>query len=114
VPITIVTDGLDGIEEHSRKPLLEALLKLPDASNLRLLLSSRAEIDIAKILRNGAVSIKIDLHNEDDIRKSIECEGKDWMDDLKEFEADKAMFAAAQDGLIQVQKGSEGKYSCFI
>lgn len=112
--IIVVIDGLDEIDEYSRKPLLEALLELSGSSdNIKLLVSSRAERDIAKILRDKAVSIKIDVHNQDDIQKFIELEGKSWIDELKDCESDEAMLIAAEQGLLRVQRKSEGKQLLF-
>ncbi|KAK2605587.1 hypothetical protein N8I77_008413 [Diaporthe amygdali] len=109
--ISIIIDGLDEIEEYLRKPLLEALLELSESShNIKLLLSSRAERDIAKALRDRAVSIRVDFHNHEDIKRFIDLEGKSWIDDLKDFEAEEAMFTAAQEGLVHVHRKSAGMF----
>lgn len=112
--ISVVIDGLDEIEEYLRRPLLEALLELSESShNMKLLVSSRAERDIAKALRERATSIRIDSYNQEDIWNFINLEGESWIDDLKDCEADKAMVAAAQEGLVGVQRKSAGKHPCF-
>lgn len=109
--ILIVIDGLDEIEEHSRKPLLEALLGLSGSSdNIKLVLSSRTERDIVKVLHDRMESIRIDVHNQDDIQKFIDLEGNCWIDDLKDCEADAAMLNAAQKCLLRVREKSEGKH----
>lgn len=116
--VSIVIDGLDEIEETLRKPLLGALLELSESSqNIKLLLGSRAERDIVKALRHRATSIRIDSYNQEDILNFIKLERESWIDELKDCDADKAMLAAAEEGLVGVQRKSAGKHpwfpSCF-
>lgn len=114
--VSVIIDGVDEIEEYVRKSLLEALLELLEScQNIKLLVSSRAERDIAKALHDRAVTIRIDEHNQKDIEGFINLEGKRWIVDLKDCQADGEMFHAAKEGLGCVQTKSDGKqFSLFL
>ncbi|KAK8134954.1 hypothetical protein PG984_006966 [Apiospora sp. TS-2023a] len=110
---SIVVDGIDEIEEPTRKQLLEALLELLDGSSqTKLLISSRAERDIEKMLCTKAVSIKVDDHNQGDIQSYADVERKDWMDELGDLPADevKDMVSAANQGVKAVLSKAQGMF----
>ncbi|KAK8078340.1 NACHT domain protein [Apiospora saccharicola] len=110
---SIVVDGIDEIEEPTRKQLLEALLELLDVtSQTKLLISSRAERDIEKMLCTKAVSIKVDDHNQGDIQSYADLERKDWVDELGDLPADevKDMVSAANQGVKAVLNKAQGMF----
>ncbi|KAK7978462.1 NACHT domain protein [Apiospora saccharicola] len=110
---SIVVDGIDEIEEPTRKQLLEALLELLDVtSQTKMLISSRAERDIEKILCTKAVSIKVDDHNQGDIQSYADLERKDWVDELGDLPADevKDMVSAANQGVKAVLNKAQGMF----
>ncbi|KAL2213134.1 hypothetical protein CC79DRAFT_1391107 [Sarocladium strictum] len=76
----IVIDGLDEIDEHERQVLLQRLDEmLQGCENLRLLLSCRKEHDIAPILTEKTVGIRVNDMNSGSIQKYIDHRFEDWM-----------------------------------
>ncbi|KAI0198370.1 hypothetical protein F4808DRAFT_462839 [Astrocystis sublimbata] len=79
-PIYIVIDGLDEIEAVERRILLHQLVGLASCPGIRILLSSRAEDDIAQILTTKATGIRVDERNSASIQKYVQQRYRDWID----------------------------------
>jgi hypothetical protein len=68
----IVVDGIDEINSLEKQLLLQTLLGLClDCSTLKLLISSRGEEDIARLLRAKALAIRVDHKNAKDIEDYV-------------------------------------------
>lgn len=79
-PTYIVVDGVDEIDEHERRDLLCTLLELyKDCENLKLLISSRREDDISRILRAEAQSVHIDRKNAGEIQTYLTQRCDTWL-----------------------------------
>jgi hypothetical protein len=74
--IYIFLDGIDEIEDKERKYLMRIFLRLPDAGNVRLLISSRATADLKSQLSEFP-QIVTNERNEDDIFSYVESEKDD-------------------------------------
>ncbi|KAI0101764.1 hypothetical protein GGR51DRAFT_563230 [Nemania sp. FL0031] len=107
--VFIVVDGLDELEERPRRSLLETLLQIVEESKVvRLLISSREERDVMKQLEGRAVSLRADHNNAEDIQLYADSELRIWLEDLRDLEADDAMFAMAKKSVASIVQASEG------
>jgi hypothetical protein len=76
----IVIDGLDEIEESERQILLQKLeIVVKDCNELKILIFSRAEDDIAKALGKNTKSIRVDQKNMGSIQSYIDSRSQEWM-----------------------------------
>lgn len=70
-PTYIVIDGLDEIDEIERCRLLKRLLEMPETCHeVKILMSSRAEADMADLLKDQ-VSIRVDSRNAESIQTFV-------------------------------------------
>lgn len=79
----IVIDGLDEMDEDERQLLLHNLGEVArTCKNLRVMISSRAEDDIARQLqgRHSAASIRVDDKNHGSIKTYVNKRLRDWAD----------------------------------
>lgn len=88
-PNYIVIDGLDEISEIERRTVLNELLEiLRDSTETKLLVSSRAEDDISKLLKkSGPRVIRVDDKNRGCIQAYVSAETQKWLGE-SEFEKD--------------------------
>jgi Lhr-like helicase len=71
-PVYLVIDGVDEISKAERGRLLIELLRLTKiCEKLRIILSSRPEADLMRILGEAAVVIQIHDHNEGSIKEYV-------------------------------------------
>lgn len=77
-PTYFVLDGLDEIELQERRRLLSELVKLlNECKTARILISSRAESDIERVL--GALPrIRVDRHNSGSIQVFVDRQSAEW------------------------------------
>ncbi|KAH6626209.1 hypothetical protein B0J18DRAFT_443769 [Chaetomium sp. MPI-SDFR-AT-0129] len=78
-PTYIILDGLDEMEAVERGILLNQLADLESCPEVRTLISSRPEDDIANILDAKASKIRVDKRNSDSIRSYVNQRTQDWM-----------------------------------
>jgi hypothetical protein len=84
-PVFIIVDGADEIDEVERGRLIKQLLTLSQSSqNAKILISSRVEQDIAKILDGEATKIRVDHCNAGSIQAFISQHIREWYQD-REF-----------------------------
>ena len=77
-PTYIVIDGLDEIDEIERCRLLKRLLEMPETCHeAKILLSSRAEADIADLLKDQ-VTIRVDIRNAGSIQTFVNRRIEEW------------------------------------
>ena len=110
--VCIIIDGLDEIKEPERQALLFILLKLAnDNANLKLLISSRDEADISRLLRTAAQRICIGNKNLSDIEAFVISKANEWLlrcqDDL-ERESDSAKANEIREMFQPVATKAEG------
>ena len=87
-PVYLVIDGLDEADEHQRQDLLKSILSIQeDCGHVRFFLSCRIETDIAQILSNGFIPIKVDENNAEDITVYVRNEFKRLIDQMRRFGA---------------------------
>ena len=109
-PTYLVLDGLDEIELPERRRLLSELVKLfDDCKTARILISSRAESDIERVL--GALPrIRVDRHNSGSIKVYVERQSAEWFSQRDFFPHEKTEIEAL---LAPVASKSEGAlYLC--
>jgi hypothetical protein len=76
----VIVDGLDEIEETERQFLLRALLEVHrDCEDMKLLISSRAEDDITRLLQNEIEPVRVDKKNVEDIRTYVQQRTDEWL-----------------------------------
>lgn len=76
----IVMDGLDEMDEDERRILLRQLDDLAKhCKDLRLLISSRAEDDISRALRETAISVQVNEQNGASIKTYVNHRLNDWL-----------------------------------
>lgn len=75
----IIVDGLDEVNELDRCRVLQELLVISNAcEKVRILISSRPEADIKRILQNEAATIRIDQRNAGSIQVYVNNWMRDW------------------------------------
>ncbi|KFA48785.1 hypothetical protein S40293_01495 [Stachybotrys chartarum IBT 40293] len=78
-PIYLIIDGLDEIEEIERRRLLGQIADISKAcQETRILISSRAEDDIARILDPVSPAIRVDGRNAGSIQAYINNWAREW------------------------------------
>ncbi|KAK5451734.1 hypothetical protein LTS15_007994 [Exophiala xenobiotica] len=86
-PVYIVIDGLDEIEDLDRRQLLKQILELSEAcAGVRILISSRNEVDIKQRLKDHT-TIRVDLQNAGSIQNFVNQRAKEWFSE-RDFESD--------------------------
>lgn len=108
-PLFVTIDGLDEIEELQRQDLVKTMLELVDrCRNVRLLLSSREEVDIRRLLQDKAQFTKVDDNNGEEINAYVQGRGEGWLADLRERGADDVACASIMDSLRNVVSRANG------
>jgi Cdc6-like AAA superfamily ATPase len=82
-PIYIIVDGLDEMEALERGILLQQLTSMTECPEVKILVSSRPEDDIANILETKSKNIRIDDNNGQGIRLYIKQKVEEWMEVAK-------------------------------
>src|SRR5215471_11929028 len=78
-PTYLVVDGLDEIPEQERQMLLSKLLAIADGNDeVKLLISSREEYDISRILKEKAKTIRVDSKNSGSIQTYVSQRTRVW------------------------------------
>jgi hypothetical protein len=76
----VIVDGLDEVEETERQFLLRALLEVHrDCEDMKLLISSRAEDDITRLLQNEIEPVRVDKKNVEDIKTYVQQRTDEWL-----------------------------------
>ncbi|KAF2179185.1 hypothetical protein K469DRAFT_801445 [Zopfia rhizophila CBS 207.26] len=110
-PIFVVLDGVDEVEEVERKDLLSTLLRLKEScKNMKLLISSRAETDIAVLLKKRALSLRVDHNNSEDIELYINTQYDSWVPDLKRYGADRFTCSEIRRALEPLKERANGMF----
>jgi len=120
-PLIIVVDGVDEIDQRHRARLLESLLEtLKACVSAKLLLSSRDERDIIRILEKNSVSTKVDENNGKEIQDYVRLQEGAWLEGLRDLGAQDEDCVAVKTGLDQVIHKAKGeemlsrvKYFCI-
>jgi hypothetical protein len=82
-PVYVILDGVDEIKEYERGILLQSLLEiLENCESMKLLISSRAEVDISKIMGQRTEPIRIDHKNSQDIDSYVRARVSTWLSGL--------------------------------
>jgi hypothetical protein len=80
-PTYVIVDGVDEIDEFERSFLLRTLLEVTkECDELKLLISSRGEDNIIRIMRNEPVCIHLQTQNLVDIEYFVQGRVVDWLD----------------------------------
>jgi hypothetical protein len=108
-PVFIVIDGVDEIPEFERRLLLKALTgQLKTCEDLKLLVSSRGEQDIALALGNDVLSARVDHKNITDIEAYIEKQTGAWLPELRSYGADNSMCSEVKLLLKSISSKAKG------
>ncbi|KAE8391110.1 hypothetical protein BDV23DRAFT_182821 [Aspergillus alliaceus] len=83
-PTYVVIDGLDEMDRSERQILLQRLEELSKGCNdLRLLICSRSEADISRVLEEKAIGIQVNTRNSGSIQTYINSRTDDWINKFK-------------------------------
>ena len=108
----IVLDGLDEISEKERHILLNGFLQMSNqCPDLKVMVSSREEIDISGLLRSRALSLRIGLRNSQDIELYFNTRAEEWLNTL---EIDDATYSSLKHLLQGVPEKAKGIKPCSI
>jgi len=108
LPVHIVVDGLDEITVAERSSILKNLLQLyHECPNLRLLVSSRGEYDILKLLNPYVQIIRVHDENGRDIQEYVRRRTDEWLSRLDLDEDDMHDLKVL---LGPIAKRSKGEY----
>lgn len=78
-PVYIVVDGVDEIDDIERGRLLNRLLDLSkDCEETKILISSRPEEDITRILNSRSAIIRVDNRNAGSIQAFVTRRTQEW------------------------------------
>lgn len=75
----IVIDGLDEVEPVERRILLQQLAKLEKCPEVKVMVGSRPEDDITRILDSTFTPIRVDKKNSGSIQLYVNQRARDWM-----------------------------------
>ena len=78
-----IVDGLDEVADVKRHYLLKSLMNLQKSENLKLLISSRAEYDIALFLGSQCERIQVHESNAQDISDYVDHRINNWLAGLE-------------------------------
>lgn len=79
-PTYIIIDGVDEIDESEKSFLLRAMLQVQkQCDEVKLLISSRGEYNIIRLMRNEAVCIYLHSKNFTDIECFVQGRVVDWL-----------------------------------
>ncbi len=103
----VVMDGIDEINDRERQILLKTLLELFKSSpNLKVLISSREETDISRLLKPEVRPVRLDHYNLDDIKTYVDHRTNTW---LVELNADKSTSSEIRKLVEPIASKAEGK-----
>lgn len=107
--IFIVIDGVDEMAEIQRGMLLKALVRqLKVCRDLKLLISSRGERDIALALGNDVPSACVDHKNMGDIEAYVEKQTEDWLPELRIYGANDSVCSEVKSLLGSISSKAKG------
>jgi hypothetical protein len=110
-PAFIVLDGLDEIEEVSWRDLLSTVLEIREKCvETKILISSRDVRGIARMLENHVVTVRVDEHNNEDIRLFLLAESDSLLLELEHCGASRGDCSAIRVALESIAEKSEGNY----
>ncbi|KAH6972433.1 hypothetical protein BKA56DRAFT_677385 [Ilyonectria sp. MPI-CAGE-AT-0026] len=110
-PLIIAVDGLDEIDHQKCAELLSTLLDILNAcSNTRLLVSSREERSIMRLLENKTRSLRVNENNANEIEEYVRTQGDDWVTELRQLGATDEDCASIKDGLKSVVTKATGMF----
>lgn len=105
----IVLDGLDEISEKERHILLNGFLQMSNlCPELKVMVSSREEIDISGLLRSRALSLRIGLRNSKDIELYFNTRVEEWLNTLEIDDATYSSLTSLLQGVPERAKGIAG------
>lgn len=106
----IVVDGLDEIAEVDRPRILGALLELHDAhDDLKLLISSRAEQDILRMLESRVDPIRVHNENGESIKEYVAKRSQEWLSTLPFNQDKKNRIKALMEKIAPNSQGSQAE-----
>jgi hypothetical protein len=108
-PAHFIVDGLDEISEVDRSSLLKSLLQLrKDSVNFKLLISSRGEQDITRLLKPDVQIIRVHFGNGRDIQSYVNKRTDEW---LSRLQLDEEMTLEIRNLVKPIGRNSKGKHS---
>ena len=112
----IIIDGVDEVDRVQRGCLIKSLIKVTESCvNIKLLISSRVETDIARDLGKRAFSIRVDHKNAGDIETYVDHEVDEWLPRLQGFGASESTFSQIKIALGGLKRKANGNESgCMV
>jgi len=81
-PTYIIIDGLDEVDPVERRILLHQLAKLEKCPEVKVMVGSRPEDDIARILDSTFAPIRVDKNNLGSIQLYVNQRTRDWIESV--------------------------------
>ncbi|KAI1103967.1 hypothetical protein F4804DRAFT_211097 [Jackrogersella minutella] len=107
----IVLDGLDELDELSRKHLLSSVLQINgNCPETKLLVSSREERDISLQLSSKATALRVDLKNSEDINSFIQGECESLLLEMKSYGAGEQMCLKIKEKVNTIVENAAGMF----
>lgn len=111
----IIIDGVDEVNQIDRAFLLKSLMRAKQScKNVKLLISSRLETDIARDLEKRAVSIRVDHRNAEDIETYVDLEVDEWLPRLVGYGASESTSSQIKTVLAGLKEKAKGNVSYCI
>ncbi|KAL1870875.1 hypothetical protein Daus18300_004964 [Diaporthe australafricana] len=99
----IIIDGLDEISQSERLQILRLTIEIMQKSNVKILISSRPEDDISRMLPEEVRSLRVHDFNTHDIEIYVNNRASSLVSDVGDFELDLALKISDLMGKIAVK-----------
>lgn len=112
----IIIDGVDEVDQLQRVLLLKSLMRVKEScQNVKLLISSRLETDIARVLEKTAVAIRVDHKNAEDIETYVHHEVDEWLPRLVGYGASESTSSQIKTALGRLKEKANGNVlGCIV
>lgn len=112
----IIVDGVDEVDQSQRAFLLKSLMRVKEScKNVKLLISSRLEADIARALEKKAVVIRVDHRNAEDIETYVHHEVDEWLPRLIGYGASETTSSQIKTALKCINEKANGNVAgCLV
>ncbi|KAH6962306.1 hypothetical protein BKA56DRAFT_622860 [Ilyonectria sp. MPI-CAGE-AT-0026] len=107
----IAVDGLDEVDKLASTQILETLLDiLRRCPKLKLLISSRDEYEIRRLLEPKSICLQVDQNNKREIKEYTRRRGESFIGELEDMGVDQAMSAEIQNSIESIAERANGMF----
>lgn len=106
----IAVDGLDEVEKIAGTKILEALLGvLRICPNLKLLISSRDEYEIRRLLEPRSMCLRVDQNNKREIQEYTRRRGENFIGELEDMGVDQVTSTEIKNSIQSIAERANGR-----